>query len=46
MMMVLAPQKLAYAASRFKTWRETLEICGSGEHKSIQGLEYTGREPM
>ena len=40
MIMLPTPQKEAYAISMFRTWREILEISGSVEHKSIQGLEY------
>jgi len=34
------PQKEAYAISIFRTCRDMLDIKGSGEHRSIQGLEY------
>lgn len=38
--MLPTPQNEAYAISIFKTCRDMLEINGSEEHKSIQGLEY------
>ena len=38
--MLPTPQKEAYAISILRTCRDMLDISGSGEHRSIHGLQY------